>query len=62
MHSPFSFSTPGLSSKVPAGNGASPEDSARSCTDVLCLVFFIIFWAGMIGVGTIGFMYGDTNK
>jgi hypothetical protein len=62
MHSLFSFPNPRLSSKVPAGNGASPEDSTRGCTDVLCLVFFIIFWAGMIGVGTVGFVYGDTNK
>mmetsp|Transcript_76701 Transcript_76701/g.206715 ORF Transcript_76701/g.206715 Transcript_76701/m.206715 type:complete len:121 (+) Transcript_76701:20-382(+) len=34
----------------------------RGCTDILFLIFYIIFWALMIFVGVIGFVNGDPNR
>lgn len=34
----------------------------RKCRDVLCCFLFIIFWAGMVGVGVIGFTMGDIRR
>lgn len=43
--------------------GKGPKDlEERKCTDCICLVFFAVFWAGMVGL--MGFVYsaGDVNK
>ena len=48
--------------QLPAGIGDSKHKSKRGCTDVLCLLFFIIFWIGMITVGIIGFVLGDPAR
>ncbi|EKX48139.1 hypothetical protein GUITHDRAFT_58746, partial [Guillardia theta CCMP2712] len=34
----------------------------RKCTNVLCLLFFICFWFGMLVVGIVGFVKGNPNR
>ncbi|XP_030852868.1 choline transporter-like protein 2 isoform X2 [Strongylocentrotus purpuratus] len=34
----------------------------RSCTDVICCILFIVAVGGMIGVGVLGWMYGDPMR
>ena len=31
------------------------EDKDRKCTDVLCLLLFIVFWGGMVAIAAVGF-------
>jgi len=51
--------------------GENPKDTAmaavkpngkRSCTDVLCLLFFICFWIGSFGIVAVGFTTGDPDR
>ncbi|KAG8469178.1 hypothetical protein KFE25_007696 [Diacronema lutheri] len=35
---------------------------ARRCTDVLCLLLFFVFWAGMIWIVAVGFSTGDPDR
>jgi hypothetical protein len=31
------------------------EDKDRKCTDVLCLLLFLLFWGGMVAIAIVGF-------
>ena len=33
----------------------------RGCTDCLCLILFVIFWAGMAFIAYLGVTFGDAN-
>jgi hypothetical protein len=46
------------------GGGDAPKhdpvfavDGSRKCTDVLCLLLFVAFWAGMFVIAGIGFAH-----
>ena len=46
-------------SKKSAYNGGAPVRSVnRSCTDILCLLLFVVFIGGWIAVGVIGIISG----
>lgn len=34
----------------------------RSCTDILCLLIFIVFWAGMIAIAIIASKKGSPDR
>lgn len=34
----------------------------RGCTDIVCLVIFIVFWIGMIFISAFSFTYGDGER
>ncbi|GMF25481.1 unnamed protein product [Phytophthora lilii] len=34
----------------------------RKCTDILCLLFFVVFWIGMIIIAGIGYQYGKPQR
>ena len=34
----------------------------RSCTDILCILLFVVFVGGWVGVGVLGFLHGDPEK
>ena len=36
--------------------------SNRKCTDVLCLLFFVVFWLGMIVIAGVGYSTGQPEK
>ena len=65
---PGSLPAPGLTpshargSRAPsapsARRAAQPISSERSCTDLLFLLFFIGFWAGMVVIGAYAFANG----
>ena len=43
--------------------GFKPEiTEGRKCTDVLCLIIFILFWIGMFVVASVGYNSGDPSK
>jgi len=49
-------------SKKSAYNGGAPVRSVnRSCTDILCLLLFIVFIGGWIGIGVLGIISGDPD-
>jgi choline transporter-like protein 2/4/5 len=45
------------------GGGANPfKPINRKCTDVLCLLFFLAFWVGMIVIAAIGYKNGEPKR
>ena len=42
--------------------GGNQINKSRSCTDILCILLFIVFIGGWVGVGVIGFMSGDPEQ
>ncbi|KAA0168889.1 hypothetical protein FNF27_01969 [Cafeteria roenbergensis] len=40
----------------------SPKEGDRRCTDILCLLLFIIFFAGMIGLAGLALQNGDYKR
>ncbi|KAG3113456.1 hypothetical protein PI124_g7606 [Phytophthora idaei] len=41
--------------------GVAPA-SSRKCRDVLCALFFAVFWVGMIAIAAVGFMHGEPKR
>ncbi|GMF23355.1 unnamed protein product [Phytophthora lilii] len=41
--------------------GVAPA-SSRKCRDVLCVLFFVVFWIGMIAIAAVGFMHGEPKR
>ena len=35
---------------------------SRSCTDILCILLFLVFLGGWVGVGVFGFLHGDPEQ
>ena len=35
---------------------------SRSCTDILCILLFLVFLGGWVGVGVLGFLHGDPEQ
>ena len=51
----------------PCTNKVAPEGMndivrERKCTDVLWLIFFALFWVGMLVIGILGLQNGDPKK
>uniref|UniRef100_H3GJB7 Choline transporter-like protein n=1 Tax=Phytophthora ramorum TaxID=164328 RepID=H3GJB7_PHYRM len=44
-----------------ASQGVAPA-SSRKCRDVLCVLFFAVFWVGMIAIAAVGFMHGEPKR
>ncbi|KAF0684105.1 Aste57867_23892 [Aphanomyces stellatus] len=42
--------------------GSSFQPSNRKCTDILCMLFFVIFWIGMIVISIIAFTKGKPQR
>ncbi|KAG6611849.1 Choline transporter-like protein [Phytophthora cinnamomi] len=38
------------------------KPSNRKCTDVLCLLFFVVFWIGMIIIAGVGYQHGKPQR
>ena len=49
-------------SKKVAPEGMDDIVRDRKCTDILWLVFFVMFWIGMVVIGIIGLQNGDPKK
>ncbi|KAG2770840.1 hypothetical protein PC129_g6906 [Phytophthora cactorum] len=41
--------------------GVAPA-SSRKCRDVLCALFYAVFWVGMIAIAAVGFMHGEPKR
>lgn len=41
--------------KKPSDEPEFTEDKDRKCTDVLCLLLFVLFWGGMAAIAAVGF-------
>ncbi|KAG1693828.1 hypothetical protein DVH05_022930 [Phytophthora capsici] len=41
--------------------GVAPATS-RKCRDVLCVLFFAVFWVGMLAIAAVGFMHGEPKR
>ncbi|RLN91777.1 hypothetical protein BBJ28_00018389 [Nothophytophthora sp. Chile5] len=53
------------SAVVPGGDvsGTNPfKPDNRKCTDLLCLVFFLAFWLGMIVIAAVGYTSGQPQR
>ncbi|KAK1933985.1 Choline transporter-like protein 2 [Phytophthora citrophthora] len=54
------------SEQVGIKNGAPLEGVApatsRKCRDVLCVIFFAVFWVGMLAIAVVGFMHGEPKR
>eukprot|EP00761_Pharyngomonas_kirbyi_P011687 gb/GECH01011713.1/.p1 GENE.gb/GECH01011713.1/~~gb/GECH01011713.1/.p1 ORF type:complete len:675 (+),score=74.61 gb/GECH01011713.1/:1-2025(+) len=37
-------------------------ESKRGCTDILCLILFVLFWIGMVIIAGFGFAMGDPTR
>jgi len=48
--------------KIKTYVGAPGTDDGRSCTDIQCLLLFIVFWIGFIVIASIGFANGDPER
>ncbi|RHY10575.1 hypothetical protein DYB36_001753 [Aphanomyces astaci] len=44
------------------GGGASFQTSNRKCTDILCTLLFVVFWAGMIAISVVAFTRGKPER
>ena len=51
---------PCIGSSAPFKGMAGPR--SRRCRDVLCLIIFVIFWAGMLAIGALAFIYGNVDR
>ncbi|POM78333.1 Choline transporter-like protein, partial [Phytophthora palmivora] len=47
-------------SEAASTNPFKPDN--RKCTDVLCLIFFVVFWIGMIVIAGVGYHYGKPQR
>ena len=39
-----------------------PVGGPRKCTDAVCLLIFLLYWAGMAGVAVVGLREGDASR
>jgi len=44
-----------------ASQGVAPA-SSRKCRDVLCVLFFAVFWVGMFAIAAVGFLHGEPKR
>ena len=49
-------------SKKVAPEGMDDIVRDRKCTDLLWLMFFVLFWCGMLVIGVLGLQNGDPRK
>ena len=49
-------------SKKVAPEGMDDIVRDRKCTDLLWLLFFVLFWCGMLVIGVLGLQNGDPRK
>ncbi|KAE9005250.1 hypothetical protein PF005_g12490 [Phytophthora fragariae] len=47
-------------SELTSTNPFKPNN--RKCTDVLCLLFFVVFWIGMIIIAGVGYQHGKPQR
>jgi hypothetical protein len=50
--------------KVPAGFEAENpfKPANRKCTDVLCMLFFVLFWIGMAVISIVSYTKGKPER